>query len=249
MALAVSAGQVSPYPRPAVSSAGAGIQFVRINAGSFEMGCSPGDRLCFDEEKPVHSVRISRPFEIGKYEVTQAQWEAVMGNNPSEHKGAKLPVERVNWGDVHEFLDRLNRAADGYRYRLPTEAEWEYAARAGTTGRFSGSLEAMAWCGLTSGELPHEVGTRQANPWGLHDMHGNVWEWCQDWADEHYYRGSPALDPAGPASGKYRVIRGGSWGDSARTSRVSLRHWVFAETRQGVLGFRCVREPVRRQGE
>src|SRR6185295_12837821 len=128
----------------------------------------------------VHKVRITRQFEIGKYEVTQEQWQAVMGDNPSNFKGANLPVEKVSWNDAQDFLLKLN-ARDGYTYRLPTEAEWEYACRAGSMGDFAGELDDVAWYDKNSGSKTHPVGQKRPNVWGLYDMHGNVSEWCSDW--------------------------------------------------------------------
>ena len=150
-------------------------EFVRIPAGEFEMGCSSGDSDCLSLEKPQHHVRISKGFEMGKYLVTQAMWKSVMGTNPSRFKGADRPVERVSWNDVQEFLQRLNTQNDGYHYRLPTEAEWEYAARAGSTSSRYGELNAVAWYSGNSGKETHPVGQKQPNAWGLYDMLGNVW--------------------------------------------------------------------------
>ncbi|HEY7545724.1 MAG TPA: bifunctional serine/threonine-protein kinase/formylglycine-generating enzyme family protein, partial [Blastocatellia bacterium] len=185
--------------------------FVQIPQGEFLMGSEKGE----GDEKPAHKVRISRPFEMGKYEVTQAQWEAVMGNNPSNFKGANLPVENVSWNDAQEFIQKLNARNDGYVYRLPTEAEWEYACRAGSTGDYAGNLDEMAWHGSNSASKTHSVGQKKPNAWGLHDMHGNVWEWCMDWYLENYYSQSPSADPPGPGTGSLRVSRGGSCYDVA----------------------------------
>jgi formylglycine-generating enzyme required for sulfatase activity len=209
------------------------------------MGCSPEERECGDNDQPAHRVRITKAFEIGKYEVTQAQWEAVMGGNPSEFKGPDRPVEQVSWNDIQEFLTSLNRRNDGYRYRLPTEAEWEYAARAGTTGEHYGNLEAIAWFGRNSGDQTHPVGRKQPNAWGLYDMLGNVWEWCQDWYGETHYRElakSPAVDPSGPPRGEYRVLRGGSWYKYLWFLRASSRFRERPSGRYRHAGFRCVRE-------
>jgi formylglycine-generating enzyme required for sulfatase activity len=228
-----------------VSSAAPGIasmEFVRIPAGEFQMGCSPGDTDCDADEKPAHRVRITKAFELGKYEVTQAQWEAVMEKDLSSFKGADRPVEMASLIDVQEFLKRVNGGLDGYRYRLPTEAEWEYAARAGTTGKHAGPVDAVAWYGRNSGDQTHPVGQKQANAWGLYDMQGNVWEWCQDRYNENYYQVSPADDPPGPASAPYQVVRGGSWSSNASRVRVSRRDSVANDFWINDLGFRCVRE-------
>ena len=216
--------------------------FVPLSEGEFVMGCAQGDGECDDVERPAHRVRITKGFEIGKYEVTQAQWEAVMGSNPSFFKGADRPVEQVSWEDVQQFLSRLNARGDGYRYRLPTEAEWEYAARAGTTGKYYGELDEIAWYGGNSDWHTHPVGQKKPNAWGLYDMLGNVWEWCSDWYDWNYYRSSPEADPREPESRRYRSLRGGSWYVHPRDLRVSYRGRFPPSTRFNSLGFRCVRE-------
>jgi formylglycine-generating enzyme required for sulfatase activity len=215
-------------------------EFVQVPAGEFVMGSESSE--AFPDEKPVHRVRITKAFELGKYEVTQAQWEAAMGSTPSNFKGADRPVEQVSWNDAQEFLSKLNERKDGYRYRLPTEAEWEYAARAGTTGDNTGNLDSVAWYASNSGGQTHPVGEKQANAWGLYDMLGNVWEWCQDWYDANYYRNSPAEDPQGPSSGRLRVLRGGSWYDDSRYVRVAFRDRNDPGNRNYIFGFRCVRE-------
>ena len=197
-----------------------GIEFVWIPAGDFRMGST--SRHADSEEKPVTRVRISRGFYLGKYEVTQGQWEGVMGSNPSRFKncGGNCPVERVSWDDVQEFIRKLNGKSGGRRYRLPTEAEWEYAARGGTTAdTYAGDLtnprgndpvlNRIAWYRENSGRRTHPVGRKAPNGWGLHDMLGNVWEWVGDWYGD--YPGGTVTDPSGPGSGSYRVIRGGSW--------------------------------------
>ena len=187
-------------------------------------------------------MRITKTFELGKYEVTQAQWEAVMESNPSEFKGGDRPVERVSWNDAQEYLSKLTARNDGYRYRLPTEAEWEYAARAGTAGDTTRNLDSLAWYHGNSGGQTHPVGQQQPNAWGLYDMLGNVWEWCQDWYDANYYGNSPTEDPRGPSSGSNRVLRGGSWSGGAGVVRVAYRDGGSPDSRTDGIGFRCVRE-------
>jgi len=178
----------------------------------------------YDGEKPTHQVTVSS-FSIGKYEVTQEEWEAVMGKNPSYYKGAKRPVEEVSWNDCQEFIRKLN-SLTGKQFRLPTEAEWEFAARGGTKSnhyKYAGSntLSSVAWYDDNSGSTTHPVGQKSPNELGLYDMSGNVWEWCQDWYGD--YSSSAQTNPKGPSSGSYRVVRGGSWDDDARLCRVSSR--------------------------
>ena len=216
------------------------IEFVRIPPGEFDMGSEHGDL----DEEPVHQVRISKAFEMGKYPVTQAQWEAVMGGNPSHFKGADRPVETVSWDDVQEFLKKLNAGGDGHLYRLPTEAEWEYAARAGTKSDSSAELDAVAWYYGNSEAQTHPVGQKQPNAWGLYDMLGNVWEWCRDWYSQDYYRNSPTVDPPGPPSGSQRVLRGGSWSDVPGFLRASCRDGNGPGSGYSNLGCRCVREVI-----
>lgn len=204
------------------------------------MGAEDGD----DDEKPVHRVRLTRPFYLAKYPTTQAQWEAVVGNNPSKFKGdPNRPVETVSWDDAQEFLRRLGEK-DGKPYRLPTEAEWEYAARAGTTTAYCFGddpklLREYGWYDENSGGRARAVGQLEANAWGLHDVHGNVWEWVQDWYADNYYQQSGLIDPKGPEEGQYRVVRGGSWNDDALDLRVSVRRWVDPGYRFVSIGFRC----------
>jgi formylglycine-generating enzyme required for sulfatase activity len=189
----VLVGQSPPAP-PAM-------EFVKIAPGEFMMGCSAGDIDCNDDEKPQHRVQITKPFEIGKYEVTQAQWQDVMGSNPSTMKGNDRPVETVTKVEAQDFLDRLNARNDGYHYRLPTEAEWEYAARAGTSDSYAGSLGDVAWYADNSEDETHPVGKKKPNAWGLYDMEGNVREWVADLYARNYYANSPVTDPTGPAVG------------------------------------------------
>ena len=216
----------------------AGMEFVWIPAGKFRMGSTGSE--AFDDEQPVTQVRISRGFWLGKYEVTQTEWEAVMGSNPSSFNGCgHCPVEEVSWNDVQDFISRLNAQEGREVYRLPTETEWEYAARAGTTGDRYGDLDAIAWYGDTSGRRTHPVGGKAPNAWGLYDMLGNVVEWVEDWYGD--YAGGSVTDPRGPGSGSGRVIRGGCWVGAARHSRVSNRNVSSAEVRYDFLGFRLLR--------
>jgi formylglycine-generating enzyme required for sulfatase activity len=218
-----------------------GMQFILIPAGEFQMGSANGSA----DERPVHTVRISKPFYLGIHEVTQGQWETVMGNNPSRFKGdTSRPVKTVSWEEVQKFIDKLNPGEGGTKYRLPTEAEWEYAARAGSTtaysfGDDSGQLGKYAWYGDDAGNTTHPVGTRQPNAWGLYDMHGNVWEWVQDWYGK--YTAEPVTDPQGPASGSARVFRGGGWGYDAGGCRSASRSHIAPGYRFDYLGFRLLR--------
>ena len=219
------------------------MEFVRIPPGEFEMGCSPVDLYCEWDEDP-HFVRITKGFEMGKYEVTSAQWEAVMGTNPSNFSGPNRPVEQITWNQVQEFLAKLTAQNDGYRYRLPTEAEWEYAARAGSKESYFAPVDEIAWYEVNAGDQDHPVGLKKPNAWGLHDMQGNVFEWVQDWYSDTYYRNSPENDPQGPATGEARVVRGGAWDVSRNSQRVSYRASFEPDYFIHVIGFRCVREPV-----
>ncbi|MEE8586367.1 MAG: SUMF1/EgtB/PvdO family nonheme iron enzyme [Acidobacteriota bacterium] len=223
-------------------------EFVKIPAGEFDMGSNFGYR----DEKPVRKVRISKPFQMGKYEVTQEQWKAVMMNNPSSFEGARRPVENVSWEGVQEFIVKLNQRSDVFEYRLPTEAEWEYAARAGTSGDFAGNLDEIGWYEANSGNGTHPVGDKKPNAWGLHDMHGNVWEWVQDWYAAGYYgsRPNPDTDPQGPERTRRsllsllvdRVVRGGGWNFPAQDCRSADRYWVRPGYRHDSLGFRLLRQ-------
>ena len=194
---------------------GINIEMVKVEAGSFNMGATPEMENPYDWEKPVHRVTLTNNYYIGKYEVTQALWQAVMGSNPSGFKGDNLPVETVSWNDCLDFISKLN-VMTGKRFRLPTEAEWEYAARGGKKSRgykYSGSntLDDVAWYNYNSSSKTHAVGTKQPNELGIYDMAGNVREWCQDWHGS--YSSSPQTNPTGAVSGLNRVDRGGSWLD------------------------------------
>ena len=232
-----------------------GMKFVLISSGNFIMG-SPPDEPDRDDDETQHKVTISKPFYIQATEVTQKQWKRIMGNNPSAFKncGGNCPVEKVSWNDAQKFIAKLNQIEKTNKYRLPTEAEWEYACRAGNTTPFHTgnciSLEQARY----AGEFPMpgcpkgdseggtvKVGSFHPNPWGLYDMHGNVWEWCQDWYSD--YASGHITDPQGPSAGKRRVLRGGSWSSSAWGIRSAYRirlgpdnHGTFH------LGFRVVRD-------
>ena len=206
-------------------------------------GRSPEDEAFLNNDERQHEVRISEGFYLGRYEVTQGEWEAVMGTNPSVSSacGSPCPVTNVSWFDAQDFIRRLNEreSGSGYRYRLPTEAEWEYAARSGTTGVLYGELDAIAWYEANSGDETHPVGLKQANGWGLYDMQGNVSEWTRDWYGK--YPSGPVTDPQGPLSGSFRVVRGGSRRDGAGFIRSANRHYYAPGARLSNLGFRLVR--------
>lgn len=221
---------------------GINIEMVKVEAGSFNMGATPEMENPYDSEKPVHRVTLTNNYYIGKYEVTQALWQAVMGSNPSYFKGDDLPVEKVSWDDCQDFISKLN-AMTGKRFRLPSEAEWEYAARGGNKNhgyQYSGSniLGDVAWYYGNSGPKTHAVGTKQPNELGIYDMTGNVWEWCQDWFGS--YSSSPQTNPTGAASGSIRVCRGGSWNYSAGLCRTSYRANNSPDDRFSYLGLRLV---------
>jgi formylglycine-generating enzyme required for sulfatase activity len=218
-------------------------EMVRVKGGTFTMGCTPEQESnCFNAEKPAHQVTLS-DFQIGRYEVTQAQWTAVMGNNPSNFRGDNLPVENVSWNDVQEFIRELNEITGG-NYRLPTEAEWEYAARGGNWSsgyKYSGSdnIEEVAWYDGNSERKMHPVGTKSANELRIHDMSGNVYELVDDLYGN--YDDGAQTNPQGASSGSYRVVRGGSWIYDARIARVLDRRYVGPGFRINFLGFRLAR--------
>jgi formylglycine-generating enzyme required for sulfatase activity len=210
-------------------------EFCQIPSGSFMMGDDKGNG-------PIHQVTISQDFYLGKFTVTQAQWETVMGNNPSKFKGANLPVEKVAWDDCQEFIRNLNATCKG-AFRLPTEAEWEYACRAGSNGEYcfgdnETQLGDYAWYSANSGKQTQPVGKKRPNAWGLHDMHGNVFEWCQDW--HNTYPSGRATDPQGASSGSFRVYRGGCWSRNANEAMSAHRISCAPNHRYDILGFRLV---------
>ena len=219
---------------------GISIDMVKVEAGTFMMGATSEMKDPYSDEKPVHQVTLTNDYYMGKYEVTQALWQAVMGNNPSHFKGENLPVETVNWNECQEFISKLN-SMTGRKFRLPTEAEWEYAARGGKKSRsyqYSGSsnISDVAWYDGNSGSKTHPVGTKQANELGIYDMSGNVYEWCSDWYGS--YSSSSQTNPMGSDSGAKRVRRGGSWCYIARICRSSYRYGDAPDCRGLYLGLR-----------
>ena len=221
---------------------GISIDMVRVEAGTFTMGATPEMENSEYNEKPTHQVTLTKDYYIGKYEVSQALWKAVMGKNPSYFKVDNLPVEEVCWDDCQEFISKLNRITDK-KFRLPTEAEWEYAARGGKRSRgyqYSGSsnLSNVAWCRDNSGSKTHAVDTKQGNELGIYDMSGNVFEWCQDWFSS--YSSSSQVNPTGANSGSYRVSRGGCWFNTAVDCRSSFRGNCASDYRCDLLGLRLV---------
>jgi len=259
----------SSHPKEITNSLG--MKLVLIPPGEFVMGSPDSDPNAQSDEKPQHRVRITKPFYLGVTEVTQEQYERVMGQNPSSFSAAgsggekdsglrvfpaemvsRFPVEMISWKNAMEFCRRLSQLPEektaGAVYRLPTEAEWEYACRAGTTtlwsfGNDKSRLEDYAWYLDNSLSSPHPAGQKKPNAWGLYDMHGNVFEWCADCYAADYYRTSPPTDPKGPDSGEFRVIRGGASLLSARFSRSAIRLKYSPGTRLPDLGFRVVRTP------
>jgi formylglycine-generating enzyme required for sulfatase activity len=225
-----------------IADLGSGVQmeFMPISAGSFMMGSENWS----SDEKPAHRVMLPQPYWMAKTEVTQAQYERVMGVNPSNFKGSQNPVDTVSWNDAVEFCRKLTtleqqagRLPEGYEYTLPTEAQWEYACRAGTTDDYAGNLDSMAWCAPDS-EGTHPVGQKQPNAWGLYDMHGNVNEWCSDWYGD--YPSGSVTDPRGVSSGDWRVMRGGSYTSIPLCCLSVHRDPYSPEDACTILGFRPI---------
>ena len=224
------------------------LELVQIPAGEFVMGSPDSELGRQQDEGPQHRVEISRPFHIGRFEITQAQWRAVMGANPSTFQRAAnaglLPVERVTWHDAMAFVTKLNSRFPG-TFTLPTEAEWEYACRAGNPTRYPwgndtdpAKLNQHAWFNSRAEGQPHPVGRKLPNAWGLYDMHGNVWEWCMD--GPRTYGSDPNIDPVGPIDGEHPVIRGGSWFNEPESLRSANRHRHPPDSCQTNNGFRVV---------
>ena len=232
------------------------MKFVTISAGTFMMGSPDSELGRSRNEGPQHQVKLTKGFEMQTTEVTQSQWVSVMGSNPSYFQknencpgeftnanGLAMcpnnPVEKVSWDEAKAFIEKLNAKADGHRYRLPTEAEWEYAARAGTTGPYAGDLDAMAWYDANSGRMTHPVAKKQANSVGLYDIHGNVYQWVSDGFDD--YSSSQGTDPKGASSGLIRVVRGCSWINFDHDCRTANRGSAAPDKRESNVGFRLVR--------
>ena len=226
-----------------ITAGNVSFDMIKVEAGTFTMGCTSeqgGD--CYGDESPYHRVTISSDYYIGKFEVTQELYQAVMGTNPSNWKAYDRPVEMVSWNDAMEFCAELSRMT-GRRFTLPTEAEWEYAARGGkksTNAKYSGSSSVanVAWYDGNSGRQTHPVGKLRPNELGIYDMSGNVWEWCLDWYGS--YSSASQTDPMGPGSGSIRVLRGGSWHNGAKGCRVSYRNGNTPGSRPYDSGFRVV---------
>jgi sulfatase modifying factor 1 len=232
--------------KPIVSNS-IGMEFVLVQTGTFQMGSDDGDA----DEKPIHSVTISKPFYIGKYEVTQRQWRNVIGSSPSKYQGDNRPVENVGWVDAQEFIRKLNEKENTTKYRLPTEAEWEFAARGGTQShgyKFAGSnnVADVAVYSENSGGETKSVGSKRPNELGVYDMSGNVNEWCVDWYGA--YGDSVERDPKGPPSGLGFVLRGGSFASGDDYCRLAFRYYYYPLNRNPLnrnsylIGFRCVRD-------
>ena len=223
---------------------GTHIELILIPAGEFDMGSAYSEEAREHDEEPVRRIKISRPFYIGLYEVTQAQWNAVMGYSLSHFKGADRPADGIRWPNAVEFCKKLSEK-EFETFRLPTEAEWEYACRAGTVTAYSygsdpSSLTQYAWFNSNSDHNTHPVGQKKPNAFSLYDMHGNVWEWCSDFYAE--YLVDSTVDPTGPPDGSSRILRGGSWFCTPGTCRSANRGWNIPDTRDDDVGFRIVLE-------
>ena len=224
-----------------------GLEFVKLPEGEFMMGSPSDEEEILSNENPVHKVTIENSYYLSKYEVTQEQWKSVMGNNPSYFKGDDLPVESVSWYDVQKFINKLNEMEGTNKYRLPSEAEWEYACRAGTTttyffGDNESKLGDYAWYWGNSEKMTHPVGQKKPNSWGLYGMSGNVLEWCQDkWHDN--YADAPSNGSAWEeGNSSYRVVRSGSWNASPKACYSAYRFRLVPDTRVKFVGFRLLRE-------
>lgn len=241
--LSHAAGKDAPREITVDLGPGVTMRLMLLPAGSFWMGSV--ENLGEEDESPRHRVTFSQPFYIGVCTVTQAQWIAVMGDNPSHFRGAQLPVDSVSWEDCQRFFTRL-AARTGRQFALPTEAQWEYACRAGTEtkwnfGESENAAPDHAWLRDNSSNTTHPVGQKPPNAWGLYDMHGNIAQWCADWYDKHTYDAGAVTDPTGPktATGG-RVLRGGAWGDAPEGIRAAARNCLGPDGKHAGIGFRCV---------
>ena len=246
--LAVAVPKAPPNPQVDFIDLGKSrLAIVRIPHGTFRMGTDQvlagKDNWTNDAERPAHPVTITKDFWMGQFPVTQSQWQEVMGNNPSyfQQAGLDAPVEHVTWNDVQPFLAKLNASQNQWLVRLPTEAEWEYAARAGTTGETYGPLDEIAWYGANGSRTIHPVGKKSPNAFGLYDMLGNVWQWCQDWFGP--YSSAPAVDPQGESSGDRRITRGGCYYCDAIHERAARRNRDLVEHSWRSIGFRIAATP------
>lgn len=232
-----------------------GMALVLLPAGAFTMGGDWDAEQADENELPKHEVIFEKSFYMGRVPVLQSQWQAIMGDNPSEFSGEDHPVESVSHLDVRVFIKRLNEKEGTGAYRLPTEAEWEYAARAESQSTYcfgpeTSRLTTYAWFKNNSGGKTHPVGQLAPNDWGLYDMHGNVHEWCADWYRRDYYAASPSKQPLGPRKGVARVLRGGDWGSEAWYCRCAIRSLSSPQRRSPRVGFRVVKsldEPTGRK--
>jgi len=229
---------------------GGSLELIWVEAGEFTMG-SPASEKGHDDDEIQHRVVLSKGYWLGKTEVTQYQWKSVKGSNRSSFKDSNNPVEQVSWGEAMEFCKKVTqweqqagRLPDGYKYSLPSEAQWEYACRAGSTGAYGGTgdLDSMGWYDKNSGNKTHPITQKQPNAWGFYDMHGNVWEWCRDWYGKYPSEG--VTDPKGLATGSVSVRRGGGWRFSAEYCRSADRHYCSPDIRYDGLGFRLALVPI-----
>jgi formylglycine-generating enzyme required for sulfatase activity len=242
IACALLSGAMAQVARKTKTNPKDGLTYVWIPPGTFTMGCSPGDSECYSLEKPAHRTAITKGFWIGQTEVTQAAYGYVTRRNPSRFKGASLPVEDISWDDASTYCQAVGM-------RLPTEAEWEYAARGGNPAARYGTLDVVAWYNGNSGGRTHEVGQKQPNGYGLFDMLGNVSEWVKDWFDREHAGSSRVSDPQGPSSGQGRTLRGSSWNLDSRDTRVSQRDELEPANHDGGIGVRCAGDSVFPTGE
>ncbi len=235
-----SIGKVVKDQQETFQDSTTGMEFVYVKGGCYPMGDTFGDGFRFSHERPVHEVCVD-DFYMGKYEVTQDEWQKIMGNNPSHfNKGSSYPVEQVSWHDTQDFIHRLI-SRSGKNYILPTEAQWEYAARSGGKNeKYAGSnsIDSVGWHKGNSSKSTHPVGQKQPNGLGIYDMSGNVSEWCSDWFDENYYSSSPHNNPPGSSAGSYRILRGGTWYNKPRSARAYNRARLGPEKSSSDHGFR-----------